>query len=125
MNKATLIVDEAQSRLSLNQDVIVLEQPTGARHRIGLRAIQQIIVQGDVSLSSKLLESCLAAGISFVLLPGRPRDPARHLLPQPHGALSVRLAQYAAYLDPAQRLDLARSFVISKEASINCFPIPL
>ncbi len=121
MDKATLIADEPGTRLHFKDSVIVLERPDQRHHRIGLKAIKQIVVKGDVDLSSKLLDACLAAGVSIIILPGQRREPARHLFPQAGGALAVRLAQYAAFLDPGQRLTLAQAFVTSKiEAQAEC-----
>lgn len=121
MDKATLIADEAGACLSFKQGVIVLEQPSGYCHRVGVESIKQILVTADLYLSSRLLDACLTAGVSVVILPGRQREPARHLFPQADGALWVRLAQYAAYLDPEQRLILAQSFVTRKiQAQEEC-----
>lgn len=121
MDKATLIADQTGACLSFKQGVIVLEQPGGACHRVGVESIKQILVTKDLYLSSKLIDACLAAGVSVVILPGRAREPARHLFPQTDGALWVRLAQYAAYLDEGQRLALAQMFVTRKvEAQSEC-----
>ncbi|MBK1645481.1 CRISPR-associated endonuclease Cas1 [Thiocapsa imhoffii] len=121
MQKATMIADQAGACLSFKQGVIILEQPGGACHRVGIDSIKQILVTADLYLSSRLIDSCLAAGVSLVILPGRPREPARHLFPQAQGALWVRLAQYSAYLDEAQRLAVAQSFVVSKiKAQAEC-----
>ncbi|MBK1654873.1 CRISPR-associated endonuclease Cas1 [Allochromatium vinosum] len=121
MDKATLIADQAGACLSFKQGVIVLEQPGGACHRVGVESIKQILVTADLYLSSRLIDSCLAAGVSLVILPGRQREPARHLFPQAEGALWVRLAQYAAYLDEQQRLALAQDFVTRKiESQAEC-----
>jgi len=114
MEKATLIAEESGAYLSLKQGVVLLEQPGGPVHRIGIDAIKQILVHGDLWLSSKFIDGALAAGVSLIILPGRPREPARHLFPQASGALQVRLAQYAAYLDPRHRLELAQTFVVNK-----------
>lgn len=114
MDKATLIAEEPGAYLSLKQGVVLLEQPGGAIHRVGIDAMKQILVHGDLWLSSKFIDGALAAGVSLIILPGSPREPARHLFPQASGALQIRLAQYAAYLDPRQRLELAQTFVIEK-----------
>lgn len=121
MDKVTLIADEAGMHLSFRQGVIVVEQPNGIKHRVGVESIKQVLVTADVFLSSKLIDACLGAGVSLVILPGRPRDPARHLFPQAEGSLRVRLAQYAAYLDEEQRLEIARSVVMHKiGAQVEC-----
>lgn len=122
MDKATLIVDEPGARLSLaHRDVVLLQRPTGATHRIGVKGLKKIVLSGDITLTSKLLEHCLAMGVSFVLLPGPRGGQASHLFPQPAGALRTRTAQYAAYLDANRRMDLARSFVSAKiEAQTQC-----
>ncbi|WP_338032741.1 CRISPR-associated endonuclease Cas1 [Chromatium okenii] len=106
---------------SFKRDVLVMEQPSGACHRIGLKAIKQLLIKSDIYLSSTLLDACLAAGVSVVILPGRAREPARHLFPETNGALRLRLAQYAAYLDPQQRLEIAQQFIIGKiTAQADC-----
>jgi CRISPR-associated protein Cas1 len=121
MDKATLIADETGSRLFLKQDVVVLEPPEGRPHRIGLAALKQILIKGDIEFSSRLLNRCLDAGVSLVLIPGRARDPVHHLLPHASGALPLRLGQYAAFLDPRRRLELAQTFVTEKiESQTEC-----
>lgn len=121
MDKATLIADQTGSRLLLNQDVVILEPPEGRPHRIGINALKQIVIKGDIEFSSRLLNQCLDHGVSLVLIPGRSRDPVHHLLPHASGALPLRLGQYAAFLDPRRRLDLAQTFVIEKiESQTEC-----
>lgn len=114
MDKATLIADEKGMRLSLKAEVVVVETPDGKTQRIGIAALKQILVRGDLWLSSVLVERALGAGVSLIILPGRARDAARHLLPQPSGALGTRLAQYAAYLNANRRLEIARAVVAEK-----------
>jgi CRISPR-associated protein Cas1 len=121
MDKATLIADETGARLSLNQGVVILEQPDGRKHRVGMEGLKQIVVKGDLQLSSKLIMGCLGADVSLVLLPGRSQEPARHLFAQHSGLQGERLAQYAAYLDEGRRLALAQQAVVAKiEAQSEC-----
>ncbi len=121
MDKAVLIAEQSGARLLLKDNVVCLEQSDGTVHRMGIKALKQIIVRGDSWLSSKLLNTLLAQDISVIILPGRRSEPARHLFPQPGGALQVRLAQYGAFLDDARRLALAQDFVVSKiEAQDEC-----
>jgi CRISPR-associated protein Cas1 len=121
MDKATLIADEKGMRLSLKADVVVVERPDQKTQRIGIAALKQIVVRGDLWLSSVLVERALGAGVSLIILPGRARDAARHLLPQPGGALERRLAQYAAYLTPQMRMEIARTVVAEKiQAQSEC-----
>ncbi|MBK1620158.1 CRISPR-associated endonuclease Cas1 [Lamprobacter modestohalophilus] len=121
MEKATLIVDEAKAHLRLQSDVVILEQPDQRVQRIGIGALKQIVLCEDVWLSSWFLNKMLAAGVSLVILPKRARDGARHLLPQPEGALALRIAQYGRFLDSGQRLAIAQAIVIAKiEAQEEC-----
>ncbi len=121
MDKATLIANESGARLSLQHDVVVLEQPDGRKQRVGIMGLKQILVEGDLDLSSKFIRGCLGSDISLVLLPGRAREPARHLFTQHDGLQPGRLTQYAAYLDPGRRLALAQEAVVAKiEAQTEC-----
>lgn len=121
MDKATLIANETGARLSLQQGVVVLEQPDGRKHRVGIKGLKQILVEGDLDLSSKFIMGCLGADISLVLLPGRSRESARHLFAQHDGLLPTRLTQYAAYLDTDRRLALAQESVVAKiETQTEC-----
>lgn len=113
MEKATLTANETGARLSIKRDVICLEQQQGT-YRVGIEALKQIVIENDVWLSSQFIQYVLAAGVSLVMTPKRRQQPAQHLLPQPDGALATRLRQYAVYLNPQQRLAIAKHFVIAK-----------
>lgn len=114
MDKATVIVEHAQASLVCKSDVVVLKQADGTTHRVGIKAIKQILIKADTWLSSQFMEKALKAGISLVIFPARYGESARHIFAQPSGILHVRLAQYKAYLDPVTRLAIARTFVVAK-----------
>ncbi|WP_006787897.1 CRISPR-associated endonuclease Cas1 [Thiorhodospira sibirica] len=121
MDKATLIIDQAGASISFQKDVLVLRQPDGAVHRIGIKALKQIIIKKEISLSSRLLEQTLKEGISLVVFPAQRGEATRHVFAQASGALHVRMAQYKAYFDPAFRVTIAKQFIINKlEGQAHC-----
>ncbi|HIE01405.1 MAG TPA: hypothetical protein EYP59_14120 [Thiotrichaceae bacterium] len=74
MGAMTLVVDHREATLKLNRSqTVCLSYPNGEQHRVGLYALQRIIVYGEVDLPAALLRACDKAGISVILLP-------RHLL---------------------------------------------
>lgn len=115
MSAMTLLIDHRETRLTLEGNGVVCvrhdDQPPA---RVGLHALQRIIVAGDVPLSSRLLRACAETGVGLVLLPGRGPREAIHLFPAPATALSLRHAQHCGFADSGRRLALARAVVRAK-----------
>ena len=117
MGAMTLLVDRRGAEIKLNRaQVVCVTYPDGEQHRVGLLALRQIVIQGDIDLPSSFLRECEATGISIILLPGRYKGNGVNLFPYVEGHARLRLAQYRAYFDKETRLSIARQMVAAKIA---------
>lgn len=115
MAAMTLLIDRRGAQASLHgSGVVELRYPDGETHRIGLRGLRRIIVQGEAQLSSGLLRACHAEGIAVMLAPARGRGDATHLFPPARESVGLRHEQYACHADPPRRLALASALVSAK-----------
>lgn len=112
---AALIVDRRGARISLSsKGVLRVQYDNGETHRAGLSAFRQLVLLGEVELSTGVLRACQAAGVGVVLLPRRGRTEALHLLPGAATGTMLRHAQHIVYGNPQVRLHLARRLVQAK-----------
>jgi CRISPR-associated protein Cas1 len=114
MSGLTLIIDRRGARLSLSDSGILRVQYGEESHRVGLHALQQLLLLGEVELTTRVVRACLEAGVSLALLPRRGRGETVHLFPPGPTAFALRHAQHLHYHHPASRLRLARLWVIAK-----------
>ncbi|EIJ43896.1 CRISPR-associated endonuclease Cas1 [Beggiatoa alba B18LD] len=122
MTAMTLLVDRRDAELSLssNRQVVCLRYPDGDIFRIGINALKQIVVQGEVNLPTSLLRALHTVGVSVVLLPAHGAGEGIYLFPQSSRNIDLRLAQYRAFADDSARLALAKLMVVEKiEAQIQ------
>jgi CRISPR-associated protein Cas1 len=118
MGAITLLVDRRGATLELAaRGVLVLRYPDGQQYRVGLEALENVIIQGEVGLSTALLRACHSTGVAVLLLPGRGKGEACHLFPTTTRLLKLRLGQFACHLDPVCRLRVARRIVAAKLAA--------
>lgn len=116
MAAMTLLVDRREAELSLtsNGRVVCLRYLSGEEFKIGINGLQRIVVQGETDFSTSLLRALNAAGVSVLLLPTRGKGEGVHLFPTSGRSLTLKIAQYRAFVDPVSRLALAKLFVIEK-----------
>ncbi len=114
MSGMTLIIDRRGAGLSLSDSGILRVQYGEETHRVGLQALQQLLLVGEVELSTRVLRACLEAGVSVALMPRRGRGETVHLFPPGPTPFALRHAQHLHYHHPASRLRLARLWVIAK-----------
>jgi CRISPR-associated protein Cas1 len=116
MGAMTLLVERRGAELSLsrNGEVVSLRYPDGKQHRVGLYALQRIVVHGDINLSTTLLRAAQEAKVSIVLLPARGKGNHVDLFPYLFRHVKRRQAQYRAYFDESLRLTLAKKAVKAK-----------
>lgn len=113
---ATLYLTEQYSLVKLEGEALRV-QPSGGRPgqvvRVPLAKVEQVMVLGDITLTTQTLHALLERRITVHYLSARGRS---------YGALTadfgknsgVRLAQYALFGDPPRRFDAARQCVAGK-----------
>ncbi|MCB1628664.1 MAG: CRISPR-associated endonuclease Cas1 [Xanthomonadales bacterium] len=118
MGTLALLVDRRGSRLELGPNqTLVVHRPDAPCERVGLKALSEVLLFGDVALDSRVLRTLANAGIALCCLPLRGGDGEALLLGAPTRAASVRHAQHLAYSNPGWRLALARLTVSHKIAA--------
>lgn len=114
-----LVVDRAGATLETGTHAtLVLTHADGRRQRIGLRALGSVLLNGQVQLSTGVLQALAAHSVPFMTLPKRGRAPAVCVAHVAHRHVRRRHQQHLAYADPEQRLDLAKRVVYAKLASM-------
>ena len=112
---ATLIIDQRGAALTLvGRGILRLQLDADTVHRVGLKALRQIVISGDTALTTAVIRSCLNAGVAITLLPRRGRQPTLNLLPVTTTGTLLRHLQHRAYADSEQRLVIARQIVHTK-----------
>lgn len=95
---------------------LIVKKDGAEINRLPLAALRQVVVFGNVQVSTQALE-CLAVNeIPVVYLTSHGRFIAS-LEPAPTKNVSLRLAQYRAFTDPERALQLARAVVKAKMAN--------
>lgn len=119
---AALIVDRRGCAIDLSsREVMRVRYNNNEVHRVGVRAIRQLVLLGDVKLSSSVVRSCLEAGVDIVLQPRRGRQPTLHLLPVATTGARLRHAQHLHHADSKRRLALAQQLIAYKIAQQNAW----
>lgn len=121
---STLYLTEQRSLVRREADYLVVlipdESAKHARRRVEvpLIKIDQVVVQGDVTLTAPALHALLEARveISFLTHFGQFRG---RLSPDPSKNAILRVEQHRAHHDPEKRLGLARQFVRGKLANMR------
>lgn len=117
-----LVVDRHGVTLEAGtHDTVVLIHADGRRERIGVKALGSVVLNGDVKLSTGLLQMLARHGVSLTVLPIRGREAATGFTSMPHRHALLRHAQHLGYADPARRLALARQVVLAKLQSMSEF----
>lgn len=133
MSDLALLIDRDGASLDASDaDVLTLKHHDGAGNnssasRVGLHAIDSVIVDAQATLSSRALRRLAKCGIGLTIV-GQGRQPDVFWA-QPAGAAArLRHAQHLAVAAPAQRLALARYLLHAKlqaqEALLADVPAP-
>lgn len=120
--KMALVVDQTGATLKKGtHDTVALIHADGRRERIGLRALGSVVLHGEVTLSTGLLQVFSAHGVALTVLPHRGYAPLMGFgqLPFKHAAL--RHYQHLTYADTPCRIQLARRVVLAKLESMIKF----
>ena len=111
---STLYLDRRDMELKIRDGALAIYRNGRQQKTLPLKMITRIVTRADTLLSSSLLAELATRGIGFTAISGRRGEKIAHLLGDPHGDASRRLAQYHAYNDDDHRLELARKTVSAK-----------
>jgi CRISPR-associated protein Cas1 len=110
---AVLYLQEPGAHVGKRSEHLVVRKDGAEIQRVPLAMVRQVVVFGNVQLSTQALE-CLATNeIPVVFLSGWGRFVAA-LMPAPTKNVSLRLEQYRRFSDPAEALSLAKAVVRAK-----------
>lgn len=110
-----LVVDRRGAALEAGtHETVVVRHADGRTERVGMRALDALVVHGDVALSTGLLQALAAHEVALTVLPLRGRAPAVGFAQLPHCHVLTRHRQHLAFADDPTRLALARSVVVAK-----------
>lgn len=110
----TLYLDRKNAELALDAGSILIRLPGEHPARVPLVGLERVIVKGEAKVSTALLAALHAADVGLLVLSGRRAEPTATLLGRPHADVRLRLAQFEAAREPAQRLAFARPLVLAK-----------
>ena len=111
---SNLYVDRKHASLELDAGAVLVRVPGERPARLPLAGIERVVVQGEATISARLLGALWQEGAGLLVLAGRKPEPTATLLGRPHGDARLRLAQYALQADRARRLRLATELVRGK-----------
>lgn len=113
---AVLYLQEPGSHVGVRGQHLVVRKDGRELNRVPLPSIRQVVVLGNVQVSTQAL-SCLATNETPVAyLTGHGRFVAA-LQPAPAKNMNLRVEQYRRFADPARALELARAVVRAKVAN--------
>ncbi len=110
---AVLYLQEPGSHVGKRSDHLVVRKDGAELNRIPLALVRQVVVFGNVQVSTQALECLTANEIPVVYLTGYGRFVAA-LEPAPHKNVMLRREQYRRFADPAEALLLSKEVVRAK-----------
>lgn len=111
---STLYLDRKNLTLGYEGQCLALYEKGNKRGTVPLHMLERVVLRGQVTLDTRLLGALADKNIGVLMLSGRNHRSVAILLGKPHNDSKRRVAQYACYLDPAERLKLCRWLVIAK-----------
>ncbi len=122
---ATLYLTKQRSLVKKDGDTLVVQIPEDKeagtpkrKQRIPLMKIDQVVVQGDATITSPALRALLEQRVDVCFLTYHGRFVGR-LTPAFSKNSLIRIEQHRAHNDPPQRLKLAASFVYGKLSNLR------
>ena len=122
---ATLYLTEPRSLVKKDGDTLAVQIPENAERgtpkrkvRVPLIKVDQVVVYGDVTLTSPAMAALLAQRVDICFCSHYGRFLGRLAPPLGKNSL-IRLAQHRAHDDPARSFALARAFVRGKLANMR------
>ncbi len=113
---AVLYLQEPGSHVGKRSEHLVVRHRGEEVNRVPIAAIRQVVVFGNVQLSTQALETLASREVPVVYLTPYGRFVAA-LQPAPAKNVALRVNQYRIFADPARSLELARAAVRAKVAN--------
>src|SRR5262249_42467594 len=110
---AVLYLQEPGSYVGKRSEHLVVRKDGQELNRVPMHAVRQVVLVGNVHISTEALETLVANEIRVPSLPGYGRFIAR-MTPAPAKNVSRREAQFRRFADPAEALLLTRAVVRAK-----------
>src|SRR5207245_8543957 len=110
---AVLYLQEPGAHVGKRSEHLIVRKDGQEIQRVPIAAIHQVVVFGNVQVSTQALECLAALDISVVYLTSYGRFIAS-LLPAPTKNIRLRVDQIRRFSDPAQALTLAKAAVKAK-----------
>jgi CRISPR-associated protein Cas1 len=113
---AVAYLQEQGAHVGKRSEHLIVKKDGAEIARLPLAALRQVVVFGNVQLSTQALETLAANDIPVAYLTSHGRFIAA-LQPAPTKNVQLRLEQYRAFSDPVRALELARAVVRAKIAN--------
>ncbi|HEX8202911.1 MAG TPA: CRISPR-associated endonuclease Cas1 [Isosphaeraceae bacterium] len=113
---AVLYLQEPGAYVGKRSEHLVVRLHGQEINRVPIAAIRQVVVFGNVQVSTQALETLAQCEVPVVYLTGYGKFVAA-LMPAPAKNVALRAHQYRAFTDPARALELARAVVAAKVAN--------
>jgi CRISPR-associated protein Cas1 len=110
---AVLYLQEPGSRVGKRSEHLTIHKDGVELNRVPMHAIRQVVVFGNVQISTQALETLLMNEIPLMYLTGYGRF-IGSLTPAPAKNVSLREAQFRRFSDPKECLELAKTVVRAK-----------
>jgi CRISPR-associated protein Cas1 len=111
--KAVLYLQEPGSHVGKRSEHLIVRKDGAELQRIPIAALHQVVLFGNVQISTQALETLTANDVPLVFLSSHGRFIAA-VEPAPTKNVQLRLNQYRLFADPARALALARAVVRAK-----------
>ncbi len=110
---AALYLQEPGSHVGKRSEHLVVRKDGAEKQRVPIAALRQVVVFGNVQISTQALETLVSCEVPVVYLTGYGRFLAA-LQPAPSKNVALRVHQYRAFSDPERALTLAKAVVRAK-----------
>jgi CRISPR-associated protein Cas1 len=110
---AVLYLQESGSFVGKRSEHLIIKKDGQELSRVPMHAVRQVVVVGNVQVSTQALETLVANDISVAYVSGHGRFLGA-FVPAPTKNVSLREAQFRQFADPAVCLDLAKAVVRAK-----------
>ncbi len=110
---AVVYLQEPGSHVGKRSEHLVVRKDNAVLNQIPLAAVRQVVVFGNVQVSTQALETLATREVPVVYLTGYGRFVAA-LMPAPTKNVALRAAQHRRFADPAEALALAQAAVKAK-----------